>query len=165
MDGRLINVPSLHPAELATLPPEDLVEDDDRPSDVYERATPSGPWQPARPHPIRHETLQGLTNPALQDPSRSGMRPKTPAIEMNPTHAVGEGLLSLFGSLERIPRARVTHDEAKRLRLSPDAAFLLGQIDGATSIGDIADIAPFPRAQTLELLARLVFEGAIELTG
>ena len=47
--------------------------------------------------------------------------------------------------------------------LDPRKAFLLSQVDGRTSIDDLADLAPMPRSEALRIIAVAIEEGVLDV--
>lgn len=62
----------------------------------------------------------------------------------------------------RIPRMLVGPGEISKLPIDPRTAFLLGHIDGLSTVEEIIDMCAMPEAETLELIERLHAMGVID---
>jgi len=71
-------------------------------------------------------------------------------------------ILAALGGAAAVPRMVLSTADLKALPLGSDAAFVLSQIDGMSSVDDIIDISGFPRADTLRILHDLVQAGVIK---
>ena len=57
---------------------------------------------------------------------------------------------------------KVTTAQIMKLKLMPDEGFMLSQIDGRMSIGDLISVSTSDRVRTLEILAKLLREEIVE---
>jgi tetratricopeptide (TPR) repeat protein len=67
-----------------------------------------------------------------------------------------------IGDQGRVLRMKVTTAQIMKLKLQPDEGFMLSQIDGRMSIGDLISVSTSDRVRTLEILAKLLREGIVE---
>jgi len=67
-----------------------------------------------------------------------------------------------IGDQGRVLRMKVTTAQIMKLKLMPDEGFMLSQIDGRMSIGDLISVSTSDRVRTLEILAKLLREGIVE---
>ena len=49
----------------------------------------------------------------------------------------------------------------KKLRVSPEQAFLLSRVDGGVTLDEAIDLSPLPRQKTLRLLVSMMRQGLI----
>lgn len=63
--------------------------------------------------------------------------------------------------IERAVALRVPLDEMEGL--DARTAFLFSQVDGRTSIDDLADLAPMPRSEALRIIAVAIEEGVLDV--
>ncbi|MES1183083.1 MAG: hypothetical protein ABUL60_04665, partial [Myxococcales bacterium] len=49
----------------------------------------------------------------------------------------------------------------KKLRVSPEQAFLLSRVDGGVTLDEAIDLSPLPRQKTLRLLVSMIRQGLI----
>jgi hypothetical protein len=86
------------------------------------------------------------------------------SIDLPPV-AGGESLedtyFATLGGPTGVPRITLPPARMKELPLSPHAAFVLSQIDGACSVDDILDISTLGRLDTLQILYDLAQQGVI----
>jgi hypothetical protein len=59
-------------------------------------------------------------------------------------------------------RVRLKPNELKQHQLSPEAGYLLSQIDGRVTIDDLLSLSTVGRFETLEILARLLRDHIVE---
>lgn len=64
-------------------------------------------------------------------------------------------------SLGRVPRLVVSPSELTKLPMDPRGAFLLGNVDGMSSLEEILDMSPIPRDEALALVDGLERLGVI----
>ena len=71
-------------------------------------------------------------------------------------------LVARIGSLDAIPRIRMTRKDIAGLRLDHAAGFVLAQIDGATSVETLLDLScVIPRVDVLRILGDLDVRGVV----
>lgn len=68
---------------------------------------------------------------------------------------------SRLGSLDRVPRVAVEPTDVRWLGLDHKAGFLLSQVDGVHTIGELLDVSGMPRIDALKMLVELLDQGAI----
>jgi tetratricopeptide (TPR) repeat protein len=61
-----------------------------------------------------------------------------------------------IGDQGRVLRRRISTAEIMRLKLKPDEGFMLAQVDGRLSIGDLISLSTSDRVRTLEVIAKLL---------
>ncbi len=71
--------------------------------------------------------------------------------------------LSRLGSLERIPKIKISEEQVLALGLDHRAGFLYSQIDGLTSLEDLLSISPMSREDSLRIFVKLLEHDAIDL--
>ena len=49
----------------------------------------------------------------------------------------------------------------KKMRFSPEQAFLLSRVDGGVTLEETIDLSPLPRQKTLRLLVSMMRQGLI----
>ena len=93
-------------------------------------------------------------------------------VERHPTHAqaklfVEECRTLLEDQLSKqlpLERAVVLRTPLEKLaRVDARTAFLFAQVDGRTSIDDLADLVPMPRAEALRIIAVAIEEGVLDV--
>jgi len=63
-----------------------------------------------------------------------------------------------------LERAVILHTPLEKLEgLDTRTAFLLSQVDGRTTIDDLADLAPMPRSEALRIIAVAIEEGILDV--
>lgn len=67
-----------------------------------------------------------------------------------------------IGDQGRVLRLKVTTAQIMKLKLQPDEGFMLSQIDGRMTIGDLISVSHSDRVRTLEIIAKLLREGIVE---
>ena len=67
-----------------------------------------------------------------------------------------------IGDQGRVLRMKVTTAQIMKLRLQPDEGFMLSQIDGRMTIGDLISVSNSDRVRTLEIIAKLLRDGIVE---
>jgi hypothetical protein len=72
--------------------------------------------------------------------------------------------LSGLAPKDAVPRFRSAEPLAA-LGLGPEEGFVLSRVDGATRLGELLQLVPFPPDQTVSILKRLWIAGAIEIPG
>ncbi len=72
-------------------------------------------------------------------------------------------LLERAGSFERVPVVLKTIAQLRTLPLDPASAFLVGAMDGTSSIELLFDLAPMPRKEIVRALCLLFDHGVISL--
>jgi len=65
-----------------------------------------------------------------------------------------------LGSLSR-RMVVLTPTSHKKLRVSPEQAFLLSRVDGGVTLDEAIDLSPLPRQKTLRLLVSMLRQGLI----
>jgi hypothetical protein len=65
--------------------------------------------------------------------------------------------------LDRVVIACTSLDSLVSARIDQRTAFLLSQVDGRTTIEDLVDLAPMPRAEALRIIAAAIDGGLIEI--
>ncbi len=76
-------------------------------------------------------------------------------------NARAEKWLKQIGDQGRTLRQNCNTDEMLKLKLDRDEGFMLSQIDGRVSIGDLLSLSTCSRNRTLEVLARLIRENIV----
>jgi hypothetical protein len=66
-----------------------------------------------------------------------------------------------LGSLSRRMVVRPPSSHNKKLRVSPEQAFLLSRVDGGVTLDEAIDLSPLPRQKTLRLLVSMMRQGLI----
>jgi hypothetical protein len=77
--------------------------------------------------------------------------------------AAGGAPASFQISLAAVPMVAKTPEELLALPLDARFGFLLSQMDGATTVEDLLDVAGLDRADVLEMLGQLLQQGVIIL--
>jgi hypothetical protein len=97
------------------------------------------------------------------------------AMEHDPEHLELQGLADLvrgqllkryrelLGDGSGIPRPILEDEQVMRFNIPPDAGFLLAQMDGATSLGEILSVCGLDEFRAFRLLGRLVEAGIVEI--
>ena len=67
-----------------------------------------------------------------------------------------------IGDQGRVLRRRISTAEIMKLKLKPDEGFMLAQVDGRLSIGDLISLSTSDRVRTLEVIAKLLRDQIIE---
>ena len=67
-----------------------------------------------------------------------------------------------IGDQGRVLKRRISTSEVMKLKLKPDEGFMLAQIDGRLSIGDLISLSTSDRVRTLEIIARLLRDQIVE---
>jgi tetratricopeptide (TPR) repeat protein len=67
-----------------------------------------------------------------------------------------------IGDQGRVLRMKVTTAQIMKLKLQPDEGFMLSQIDGRMTIGDLISVSNSDRVRTLEIIAKLLRAGIVE---
>lgn len=67
-----------------------------------------------------------------------------------------------IGDQGRVLRLKVTTAQIMKLKLQPDEGFMLSQIDGRMTIGDLISVSNSDRVRTLEIIAKLLRDGIVE---
>ncbi len=67
-----------------------------------------------------------------------------------------------IGDQGRVLRMKVTTAQIMKLKLQPDEGFMLSQIDGRMTIGDLISVSNSDRVRTLEIIAKLLRDGIVE---
>ncbi len=67
-----------------------------------------------------------------------------------------------IGDQGRVLRLRITTAQIMKLKLQPDEGFMLSQIDGRMTIGDLISVSTSDRVRTLEVIAKLIREQIVE---
>jgi hypothetical protein len=94
-------------------------------------------------------------------------------LELNPGHEGARAYLvrneatlekmyeSKLGGLDKIPQPLIHPNEVIWMSLHHRAGFILSQVDGALTFGDVLDVSGMPRLAALKILADLVAHGVI----
>ena len=105
------------------------------------------------------ETAVSNAETALQVADSLGSADAQARLESSRTllNAIFEARL---GSLSRrmVVRTPTSH---KKLRFSPEQAFLLSRVDGGVTLDEAIDLSPLPRQKTLRLLVSMMRQGLI----
>ena len=95
----------------------------------------------------------------------SGIRPSFPTLNREvgalPNEPEADALLRVLGGGDRELRVHVPVGMLQRYDLTPRHGYLLGILDGVTSLTEVLDISTLPRVSTLRALEDLVFLGVI----
>ena len=67
-----------------------------------------------------------------------------------------------IGDQGRVLRRKITTAQIMQLKLKPDEGFMLAQIDGRLSIGDLISLSTADRVRTLEIIAKLLRDQVVE---
>lgn len=67
-----------------------------------------------------------------------------------------------IGDQGRVLRLKITTAQIMKLKLMPDEGFMLSQIDGRMTIGDLISVSTSDRVRTLEVIAKLIREQIVE---
>jgi tetratricopeptide (TPR) repeat protein len=67
-----------------------------------------------------------------------------------------------IGDQGRVAHLKVEINELMDRDLQPDEGFLVSQIDGSVTIGDLINVSALDRFRTFEILARLIRDGIVE---
>ena len=67
-----------------------------------------------------------------------------------------------IGDQGRRPRVKLDPNALKQKNISPEAGYLLPQIDGCVTIEDLLSLSPVGRFETLRIIAKLLREGIAE---
>ncbi len=67
-----------------------------------------------------------------------------------------------IGDQGRVLRRRISLAEIMKLKLRTDEGFMLAQVDGRVTIGDLISLSTSDRVRTLEILAKLIRDQIIE---
>lgn len=67
-----------------------------------------------------------------------------------------------IGDQGRVLRLKITTAQIMKLKLLPDEGFMLSQIDGRMTIGDLISVSTSDRVRTLEVIAKLIREQIVE---
>jgi hypothetical protein len=65
---------------------------------------------------------------------------------------------------DAIPRFR-SATPLSAMGLGPEEGFVLSRVDGASRLGDLLNLVPFPPERTVEIIRKLWLAGAIEIPG
>lgn len=94
-------------------------------------------------------------------------------VETHPTHAAAKlfieecrtllaaQLARHLDPLERVVVPCASLSSLRTANIDPRTAFLLSQIDGRTTLEDLVDLAPMPRAEALRIIATALDGGLI----
>ena len=66
-----------------------------------------------------------------------------------------------LGSLSQRMVVLSPSSKNKKLRVSPEQAFLLSRVDGGVTLDEAIDLSPLPRQKTLRLLVSMMRQGLI----
>ena len=95
----------------------------------------------------------------------SGIRPSMPTLnnEVGPllNEPEADTLLRVLGGGDRELRLHVHVADVSQHDLGPQHGYLLGLVDGVTSITDVLDISTMPRTATLRAIMELVLLGVV----
>ena len=67
-----------------------------------------------------------------------------------------------IGSLDQVPRVRVSSEEIIWLNLNHRAGFILSQVDGTVTYEDLVSLSGMPRLDTVRILTELLDQNVIE---
>jgi len=67
-----------------------------------------------------------------------------------------------IGDQGRVLRMKITTAQTMKLKLQPDEGFMLAQIDGRMTIGDLISVSTSDRVRTLEIIAKLIRDQIVE---
>jgi len=67
-----------------------------------------------------------------------------------------------IGDQGRVLRLKITTAQIMKLKLQPDEGFMLSQIDGTMTIGDLISVSTSDRVRTLEVIAKLIRDQVVE---
>ncbi len=67
-----------------------------------------------------------------------------------------------IGDQGRVLQRKVTTAQLMKLKLKPDEGFMLAQIDGRLTIGDLISVSTSDRVRTLEIIAKLMRDLIVE---
>ena len=71
--------------------------------------------------------------------------------------------MEALGDLSGVPEVAANPKEITQFNLSPDAGFLLSQVDGETTIEQLVSLAGTDPFQALRTLDRLISAGIVEI--
>jgi hypothetical protein len=95
----------------------------------------------------------------------SGVRPSFPTLTEEvgalPNEPEEDTLLRCLGGGDRELRVRVSAASVTEYPLGPEQGYLLGLMDGVTSITDVLDISPMSRLDTLRAIEDLLRLGVV----
>ncbi len=95
----------------------------------------------------------------------SGIRPSFPTLNREvgalPNEPEDDALLRVLGGGDRELRVHVPVGLLSRYDLTPRHGYLIGILDGVTSLTEVLDISTLPRVSTLRALEDLVFLGVV----
>ncbi len=103
------------------------------------------------------EAWEGLNRLLQEDPDRLEVRGY---LELARKQLMQEWA-GQIGDRGRSLRLTLSQQEMLKLKLKPEEAFLLTQVDGVVSIDDLISLTSADRFHTLEMLARFLREGVL----